>query len=385
MKFNLTDEQQYIQKAAREFAKGEFDDDAILELIQGRKFPDQLLQKACKLDFLGICYPEAYGGQACGILDYVLLIEELCRKDSSAGIALSNVDAGAEVLCALGSENQKKALLPRLAKATAVPAVICGDLDSGSDCPAGISLKAGSAPGEFFLEGTADCVLNADRADLMIVRVRPEVPDPSGAEDPLFVLLDPKKPGVVVSPMRDRLGMDMVSCCEVRIQGANVTEDDLIRAPKGSSPSPFPLHGVNLVRTAAMFLGIAQGAFDLALQYAKQREQFKRKIGAFQGIRHKLVDMYVDLQAARSMVYAVAASAEDRDAAAKDSLAAKLVAERSALFITDEALQIFGGSGYMVELPIEHFYRDARTLQATLGRRIFQKDVLAGQIIGKIK
>lgn len=382
MRFQLTDEQKYIQKAAWEFARGEFDNDRILELLQNRTFPQTLLKKACKLDFIGVTTPEEFGGQGCGLMEQVLIIEEFCRKDSSVGIALSTVDAGVEVIGTLGSEEQKKRYLPAFTRGKSVSSVLFGSADDGDACTPDITLIP-RGNGRYLLKGESAFVCNADRADVLVVHAQ-LCPDgsASGAES-IVVLVDRGKPGVCITPMGDKLGMGMISWSKVLFRDSEIVEADLIRLNDDTSNKGADFRRVNLIRMTAMYLGIAQGAFDLALPYARQRVQFNRKISEFQGIRHKLVDMYTDLQAARSLVYVAASDYDRRQCEFHDLLVVKLVAERAALFVTDEALQIFGGSGYMVELPIEHFYRDARTLQSLTGRKTFEKDVIAQVIIGR--
>ena len=383
MKFKLTDEQTYIQRAVREFTKGEFDDDRILELVEKREFPLQLLKKAARLDFIGVCFPEHFGGQDCGLMEQVLIIEEFCRKDSSVGIALSTADAGAEIIWAFGDEDQKKRFLPALAGGKAVSAVFFSDADAGDDCPSEAVLSL-SETGSWWLNGEAPYICNALQAEVIVVQARIDTKDSASREETAFALLDREAPGVVVESMGEKLGIDMVSWYRVRFTDVPVTEAGIVRPTPGDRSGAMGFQKIHIVRTAAVYLGIAQGALDMALAYAKQRVQFNRRIAEFQGIRHKLADMYIDLQAARALVYAVVEAYDRGQKDLHDLLATKLTAEKAALFITDEALQIFGGSGYMIELPVEHFYRDVRTLQALAGRKSFQKDVIARAVIGKM-
>jgi alkylation response protein AidB-like acyl-CoA dehydrogenase len=382
MEFPLTNEQKYIQKAVREFARGEFDDDQILELLQGGSFPQTLLKKACKLDFIGLCYPENCGGQGCGLMEQVLVIEELCRKDSAAGIALSTVDAGAEVIAIFGNEKQQKKYLPPFTKGKAISAFMYADADDGEGSPMSTSLTPGGKD-TYLLSGEAAFVFNADLAELLIVQTQLAA-DSASAGGSVFALVGKGAPGVSIIPMGDKLGMGMLSWHKVIFQAVEVFEADVIRPEPSVMEGGIRFRQIHLLRMAAMYLGLAQGAFDLALTYARQRVQFNRKIGEFQGIRHKLADMYVNLQAGRSLVYAAAANCDRGQVEPHDLLTVKLVAERTALFATDEALQIFGGSGYMVELPVEHFYRDARTLRAFTGSKMLQKDLIAQAVIGRI-
>ena len=381
MRFTLTEEQKYIQKAVREFTKGEFDEDQILGLLENRDFPRDLLKKACKLDFIGVCYPERFGGQGCGLMERVLVIEEFCRKDSSAGIALSLADAGAEVICAWGDDTQKKKYLPDLAKGKMVTAVSSAISTPGKMAGRPPFWRPRQTEAFDWME-CAGFVLNAERAEVLIVKA--QIDADAAAPICAFVLLDRHTPGVTLQPLGEKLGIGTIPWHNVRFDAVTVAATDIVRPGNNGQTGMLDVQRIHLIRSAAMYLGMAQGALDMALRYAKQRVQFNRKIGEFQGIRHKLADMYVDLQATRAFVYAAAGAHERQPADLHDLLAVKLQAERAALFLTDEALQIFGGSGYMVELPVEHFYRDARTLRALAGRTFFQKDVIAQAIIGNL-
>lgn len=381
MKFTLTDEQKYIQKAVREFTRGEFDEDHILELLQKRDFPHQLLKKACNLDFIGVCYPEQFGGQACAMMDQVLIVEEFCRKDSSVGIALGLADAGAEIVCAWGTDEQKKRLLPALAKGKMVSTVLSGDFDARADCCPSAFLEP-QPDGSYSLNGNAGFVLNAERADVLIAQA--QVAKDGQSSGCPFVLLQRNTPGMTLQTIGDKLGIGVMSWHDVIFKDAKVGAVDIVWPLDQGSGAKLDFQKVNLLRLAAMFLGISQGCLDMAVRYSRQRVQFNRKIGEFQGIRHKLADMYMDVQATRALVYAAAGAHENEPGDLHDLLAVKLTAEKTAMHLSDEALQIFGGSGYMVELPVEHFYRDVRTLRALSGRTIFQKDVIAQSVIGNL-
>ena len=373
MRFALSDEQRSIQKAVREFARGEFDDERILELNAAGQYPRDLLKKACRLEFVGVCYPESCGGLAGSPLDHVLVVEELCRKDSSVGVALGMADQGAELICALGRDDQKRQYLPRLAAGKMLAAVVAPDTDTDEACSSQ-SLKLERAAERWRLNGTAGPVFNAADADLWVVQCATD-------EGERFALVVPDSPGVSHTPLGPKLGCALVGWNELRFENVVLEESDLLKAADEPCQELFWRH--QLLRLSAMNLGLAQGAYDQGLAYSKQREQFGRRICQFQGIGHKLVEMYRQVQAARALVYLAAGSLGEGRADLADMLTVHMQAEAAALAVTDEALQIHGGSGYMIELPVEHFYRDARMLQAAAGRRTFRKDVVARALIGR--
>ena len=375
MKFMLTEEQRSIQRAANEFAKGEFDDDNILELLQGDRFPEKIWKKACKLGFVGLCYPEACGGQECSLMDHVLVVEALCRKDSSVGVALSLSDMGADLIKALGTEDQKKRYLPRLAKGKLMSSALYADADRNDACSADHLVLQEEAD-VFRLNGQAQYVLNADRAGILVVQC-------CGSDGNAFVVLEKETDGVTINPQGAKLGMGMLPWYEVGFENVRISRDAVISGVSQMAMNDFRKQ--QLLKTSAMYLGLGQGAYDQALTYSKQREQFRRKLAEFQGIRHKLVDMYTAVTATRSLVYHCGELMEKGQIDLADLTVIKLQSERTAMDVTYEALQIFGGTGYMVEIPIEHYYRDARMLQCLSGRSLFQKDRVSREIVGTIK
>lgn len=374
MKFMLTEEQRSIQGAANEFAKGEFDDDNIIELLQGDQFPENIWKKACKLGFVGLCYPEECGGQECTLMDQVLVIEALCRKDSSVGVALSLVDMGADLIRELGNEDQKKRYLPQLAKGKRMSSALYADVDLNEACSAD-NLVLEEETDVFRLNGQAQYVFNADRAGILVVQC-------CGSDGNAFVVLEKETDGVTISPQGAKLGMAMLPWYAVGFKNVRIARDAIISGVSHTAMNNFQKE--QLLKISAIYLGLSQGAYDKALTYSKQREQFRRKLAEFQGIRHKLVDMYAAITATRSLVYHGGALMEKAQIDLADLAVLKLQSERTAMDVTYEALQIFGGTGYMVEIPIEHYYRDARMLQCLSGRSLFQKDCIAQMIVGKI-
>ena len=374
MQFPLTSEQRSIQRAVNEFTRGEYDNDQIFALLKEGRFPERIWKKACQLGFIGLLFPEECGGQECSLMEQILVTEAMCRKDSSVGIALTFADMGAEIICALGSALQKKRLFA-ITKGKHISAAIFFDLDKNSAASASGMMLTKDA-GTYRLNGRSRHVFNADLADFYIVQCRFE-----GGQG--FVLVEKGAIGVSVAAMGSKLGLGMLAWYEVAFDDVEVACEQLLLTDSADYLKSFPQH--RLLRIAAIYVGVAQGAYDQAIAYSKQRVQFKRKLAEFQGIRHKLADMYRQLTASRSLLYhagSLLSEATNLDIA--DLTMVKLQAEETCRYVCYEALQIFGGTGYMVEMPIEHFYRDAVMLQAMSGRSIFQKDRLAEHIIGRL-
>lgn len=380
MRFHLTEEQNYIQKATLDFTKGEFDDDQILELMENGCFPEKMFKNACKLDLIGLTYPENAGGQACGMMDQVLVIEALCRRDSTMGIALSTVDMGVELIARHGEKKLIGQCVAPLLKGKAVAALVCPELGEQRG-----TVRYREGDDTVVLDGDAPLVLNAGIADYFIVVAHADTGDNLSAGKKIVGIVPGDTKGVAVGKPCDKLGLDMLAWHRVAFEDVEIPKGYLITAgPEGTDPV-MALQESCLLKISAMYLGIAQGAFDLALGYAREREQFGRKIARFQGISQKISLMYIKLQEARAAVYNAAGHYDKGAVDLHDLIAAKLSAETAAEMITDEALQIHGGVGYMVEFPIEHFFRDIKCLRTFMGRKIFQMDLISQKLIGKIR
>lgn len=380
MKFQLTEEQNYIRKATQDFAKGEFDEYRILELMENRSFPENIFKNACKLDLIGLTYPESAGGQECNMMDNILVIEELCRKDSGIGIALSLPDMGAELIARYGNADMIKKYISPLLKGKTLPAVI----NPFPGQMTGDILFEKTEDG-IILAGEAPLVLNAGIAGYFVVVASPQNPGTNETGDNIIAVVDKDTQGMEIKKNRRKLGLDMLSWHPVTFNDVKIPAKNILTPPAKPVNLEMELQKSWLMKLSAMYLGIAQGAYDLALDYAKQREQFRKKIAGFQGISEKIARMYMELEKTRAMVYTTAALYDEKTINLHELTATKLCAESAAEYITDESLQIHGGVGYMIEFPIEHFFRDVKLLRTLMGRKTFQMDIISHKLIGKLK
>jgi len=375
MQFQLTDEQRDIQMAVSEFVKVEFDDNEILDLIQNKRFPSTLIKIAGRTDLIGAHFPETYGGVGCELMEKVLIIEGLCRRDSSLGIALGFSDVGSELICQYGSEDQKQTYLKSLAQGETIFAALYPGFDGDGDKHSVNSLKPDEYDG-FTLNGRFERVYNAVNADFFLIPCAPSS-DCFG----VIALVNAKNRGVAVTDSGNKLGLAMMPWGRVVLDNVIVDNESVLGQGQQSNGIFSEFTQCLMFRIGAALLGCAQGAFDMALAYSSQRVQFGRKINTFQAIRHKLAEMYRRLQAARALLYCTVAAHDNEMVDLHEAVAAKLTIEDAALFITDESLQIHGGAGYMIETPIEHFFRDVRVLRAVTGRQSSQRDQIAQCII----
>jgi alkylation response protein AidB-like acyl-CoA dehydrogenase len=384
MDFELTDEQKDIQRAAKEFAQGEFDRELALELERDHAFPKSIWKKACELGFIGLHFPEAYGGQGLGILENTLVVEEFCRQDSGIGIALSLADFSSEVILRFGSEAQKQKYLMPITKGKAISAGAYTEPDHGSDITR-LSTIAMRKGGEFVINGTKTFTTNGTLADHFVVlcQTKPEADPPYRGM--CTILVEKGIPGFDATELGDKMGIRMTSTAELSFSDVHVPVENLIGQENRGFYQVMEFFDESRIEIAAQALGITQGSFERALAYAKERRQFGQRIADFQVTQHKLADMYTKLETARLLTYK---AAWNFDLGRVDPLLtsmAKMHAGRVSVEVADEAIQIFGGYGYITEYEVERFYRDAKIMEIYEGTREIQKNTIAGSLIGKSK
>jgi alkylation response protein AidB-like acyl-CoA dehydrogenase len=378
MDFTLSEEQKDIQKAAREFAQGEFDADLALELDREGRFPESIHKKACELGFIGLGYPEEFGGQGLGQLENVLVIEEFCRRDSSIGCALSLIDFGSHIILKFGTDQQRERWIPPIMTGKALSSWAfmeqAGDLVD-------ISTSFVQQEDEYSIEGTKEFVVNGPIADYFVVLCRED--EGNGPPPSLFshVVVETKREGVEITPV-GKMGMRMVPTARIQLTRVRVPVENMVGKKGDGYKQAHDLCRAGGLVVAAQALGSSQGAFDRALDYSRQRMQFGKKLSQFQAIRHKLADMATRIEAARWLTYRAAAEYDEKGAESTSIPIARLYATEAAVEIADEAVQIFGGYGYIVDQDIEHFFRDAWVidLYGAMGRD--GRDEIAEALLG---
>jgi alkylation response protein AidB-like acyl-CoA dehydrogenase len=374
MDFELSDEQKDVQKAAREFAQGEFDPDLALELDQKGKFPESIWKKASQLGFIGIHYPEEFGGQGLGIFENLLVIEAFCRVDSGIGSALSSIDLGSEVILKFGSHEQKNQFLTPLTKGERRLGIAFAESEDGRDLTA-ISTIAERRMDGYSIHGKKSFVLNVSLSDSFVTLCK----EPK--EGWMTLIIEREKDGIEVHPI-EKMGWRMITSGDLLFKEVPVSLGNRIgREGEGMAHVKHCYQTMGL-KSAAQALGTAQGAFDRAMQYTKQREQFSRKLSQFQTIRHKLADMAVSIEVARWLTYKAATEYDHKKNDPWFLSITQLEVGRRLVAIVDEALQIFGGYGYITEQAIEHYFRDAWAIGVELGTEEEQKDLIAEIMLG---
>jgi alkylation response protein AidB-like acyl-CoA dehydrogenase len=382
--FELTKEQLDIQKAAREFAEAEFEKSRVTELDRKHEFPREIWKKATRLGFLGLDIPEDYGGQGCGLLETVLVREEFSRCGAGAGISVLGTDFGAKIILRRGNEVQKRKYLPPLYKGEAISAGAFTEPDRGSDLVSGpLATNAVREGGDYIISGTKTFISFASIAKFSIVLCQTDPQSNPAYRGMSTIIVEMDRPGIEITEM-EKLGWRTNPCCEVAYMNTTVPKGNLIGVENRGFYQTIEFLDEIRIKVGATAVGLAQGAFERAIQYARKREAFGRKIASFQAISHKLAEMATYIEAARCLVYRAAWTFSVGKADAKLSSMAKWFPARVAIQVSDEAIEILGGHGCMVENEVERFYRDARVLEIYEGTREIHKNTVARFLLGKL-
>jgi len=383
MDFRLSNEQAAIQKAAEEFAKGEFDKDIALEHELAHSFPYDIWKKACSLGFVGIHFPEELGGQDYGVLENALVVEAFCRQDSGLGIALSLADFASEIILRFGTQEQKQKYLTPLTRGEAISSGGFTEPDHGSDITFlnTSALKEGT---EYVINGGKTFITNGTISQYVILLCQTDPEATPTYRGQSVIIVDTDTPGFSASDVGHKMGIKMTSTGELVFNDVRVPETNLVGKENRGFYQVLEFFDESRIEIAAQALGIAQGAFDRALAYTKERTQFGKKLAQFQVTQHKLADMLTKIETARLVVYKAGWKYDQGDLDARLTSMAKMYAGRIAVEVADEAIQLLGGYGYMLENEVERFYRDAKIMEIYEGTREIQKNTIASSILGKL-
>ena len=384
MEFELTNEQQDIQKAVRDFAKGEFNKDLALELEEKHEFPKKIWKKAGKLGLIGVHFPEKYSGQGLGSLEDILVIEELCRGDSTIGSAVALSSFAAELIMHYGNDDMKARFLPKVAGAKMLSAGAFTEPDHGSDITF-MNTTAVKEGDEWVINGGKTFITNGGLAGYYCVLCQTDTEAKPGYRGMSVILVEADREGLSTADVGNKMGIRMMATAEVTLKDVRVPATNLIGEEGKGFYHVLHFFDESRIQIAAQALGIGQGAFDRALAYVKQREQFGKKIAQFQVTQHKLADMATKLELARLITYKAAWNFDQGRIDPKLTSMAKMFAARTAVEVADEAIQLMGGYGYMAEYEVERFYRDAKITEIYEGTKEIQKNTIASAVIGRLK
>lgn len=384
MEFELNKTQKDIQKAVRDFCKGEFDKELALELDRKHEFPTKIWQKAGEIGLIGVHFPEKYSGQGMGCLECILVVEELCRNDSTIGACVALAGFASELLLHFGSDAMKERFLPEVTEGRMLSAGAFTEPDHGSDITSmnTTAVKEGS---EWVINGGKTFITNGARAGFFSVLCQTDPDAKPGYRGMSMILVEADRPGVSTQDVGDKMGIRMMTTSEVIFKDVRVPLENLIGEENKGFYHVLHFFDESRIQIAAQALGTGQGAYDRALAYVKEREQFGQKISQFQVTQHKLADMATKLELARLITYKAAWNYDQGRIDPKLTSMAKMFAARTAVEVCDEAIQLFGGYGYMAEYEVERFYRDAKITELYEGTKEIQKNTIAGSILGRVK
>lgn len=380
MQFSLNAEQRAVRNMVRDFAENEIAPIAD-EYNEQEKYPVDLIEQAADLGLLGEAIPEEYGGSELDFVSQTLISEELARVDPGIAVAIMSTSSAALLINDYGTELQKERYLPETAAGEKTTAIAITEPQAGSDV-SGIETTAERDGDEYVLNGQKIWISNGNQADYVVVFARTGQPsDDRRYEGISAFIVDTDQEGYTASKS-DLMGIHALHNAEVFLDDVRTETWKRIGEEGEAFYNLMDWFNKNRVRHVAAYgVGLAQGAFEQALSYAEEREQFNRPIYDFQGLRWKFADMAMEIVSARQLTYRAAVLLEEGDVSPKLCSMAKIKTSEVAREVANEALQIHGGYGYSKEYKIEQFYRDAKILEIFEGTNEVLRNVVAKEII----
>ena len=378
MDFGYTLEQQHLRKTVRAFCEAEIRPH-VMEWDESQTFPDQVFRKLGEMGVLGAVFPEELGGSGYSYVDYSLVIEELARVDPSVALcAAAHVSLCTNHIYLAGSEEQKQRYIPKLASGEWIGSWALTEPESGSDA-GGTHTRAVRDGDCWVINGSKTFTTNGQVADVCVVMA---VTDRAASSHGISAFLVEKgTPGFRPGKKENKLGMRCSPTNEMILTDCRVPASQLCgKQGEGFVDALRVLDG-GRISIAALAVGIAQGAYEAALRYSKQRKQFGRFISEFQAIQHKLADMATDIDASRLLTQRAAWMKDSGQNVNKESAMAKLFASETAVRVADEAVQVHGGYGFLKDYPVEKFYRDVKLCTIGEGTSEIQRLVIARQLL----
>jgi alkylation response protein AidB-like acyl-CoA dehydrogenase len=375
--FTLTDEKKLFQKTIREFCEKELKPIAS-KIDKEEYFPKDLYKKMGKMGLMGMTVPQKYGGAGIDRISYMIALEEISRVCGSTGITIeAHNSLGIGHIYEKGTEKQRKKYLPSLTSGKAIAAWALTEPNAGSDASS-TQTTAVLDKNEWVINGTKQFITSGDIADVTTVMAMTD--KSQGAKGISAFIVEKDTPGFKVGQLEDKLGLRGSHTAELVFDNCRIPKENILGEPGMGFVGAMNILDRGRTAIGAMSVGIARGAFEDALEYAKQRQQFGKPIGKNQAIQWMLADMATEIDAARLLVYR-AAYMEDQDVRfTKEASMAKLFASEIAMRTTVKAIQIYGGNGYMRTYPLERYYRDIKLCTIGEGTSEVQRMIIARQL-----
>jgi len=378
MDFYLTETQKQVKQLARDFAEKEIAP-FVRKYDEKGEFPFEIMKKLGEIGFLGITFPEEYGGSGLKYLDYVVIIEEISRVDPSIGLSVAahNGLCTNHIYC-FGDENQKRKYLPELCTGKKIGAWALTEPQAGSDA-ANLLTTAVKENNHYILNGNKVFTTHGSVGDVIVVMA---VTDKTKGKNGISSFIVEKGyDGLIVGKKEDKLGMRASDTCSLIFDNCKVPVENLIGEEGQGYKQAMEILAGGRIGIAALSVGLAQGAFELSLKYSKERKAFGKYIAEFQAIQWKLADMVTQIESARLLTYKAAYLKDQGKDYSLHASMAKYFASEVAVKCAIEAVQIYGGYGYIKEYPVEKFYRDAKLLTIGEGTSEIQKIIIANKIL----
>ena len=378
MNFELSEEQLQIKRAVREFAEAEIKPN-IMKWDEAQYFPKELWQQLGELGLTGVIFPEEFGGAGMGYAEYVTVIEEISRVDGSLGLSV----AAHNSLCTnhlyqYGTEAQRQKYVTPLAQGKHVGAWALTEPGSGSDA-SGLKTTAELKDGKWVINGAKNFITHGVSGDVCVVLAVTDREMRSRGVSAFIV--ERSTPGFIGGKKENKLGMRASETASIIFEDCKIPEENLLGERGRGFVNSMQILDGGRISIAALALGIAQGAYESALKYSQEREQFGKAIFEFQAIQFKLADMATQIDAARLLIQRAAWMKDNKKPTTKESAMAKLYASEIAVKACEEAIQIHGGYGYTKDYPPEKFWRDSKLCTIGEGTSEVQRLVIARQLV----
>jgi alkylation response protein AidB-like acyl-CoA dehydrogenase len=374
----LKEEHHQVRETARKFA-----DEVVAprarDLDEREEFPTDIVRQMAELGFMGLPYPEKYGGAGLDMLAYVIAVEEIARACGSTAITLAaHVSLGCGPVYEAGTEDQKRQFLVPMARGEAIGAFGLTEPGAGSDA-AGTQTRAEHENGAWRVNGSKIYITNGSVAKYITFTARTDAS--KGTKGISAFIMDTATPGFRVGKREKKMGLHGSDTVEVVFEDCEVPVENMIGDPTGGFAAFMRTLTGGRISIGALALGLAQGAYEKSVEYARVRHQFGKPIASFQAVQFMLADMATRIEAARNLVYHAAVRKDRGLDYVKEAAMAKLFASEAANWVTDKAIQVHGGMGYCRDVPVERMHRDAKLMEIGEGTSEIQRLVIAREIL----
>lgn len=373
MDLRLTDEQEMMRKMVQDFAQKEIA--PFIERMEQGEFPREIMKRMGELGLMGIPIPAKYGGAEMDFISYIRAIHEISKVSATVGVILAvHTSVGTNPIVYFGNEEQKQKFIPKLASGEYLGAFCLTEPSSGSDAGS-LKSKAVLDGDHYVINGSKAFITNGGEADVYIVfaSTRPT----AGPRGISAFIVEKDTPGLIIGKDEHKMGLYGSRTVQLTFEDMKVPKENLL----GEEGHGFKIAMGNLdvgrIGIAAQALGIAEAAFEAATNYAKERQQFGKAIAAHQGVAFKLADMATQIEAAKLLIYQAADLRLNGLKCGKEASMAKLFASKTAVEVTTEAIQVFGGYGYTKDYPVERYFRDAKVTEIYEGTSEIQRIVIS--------